>query len=99
MALRSDLLHPKPASTLRIAHADLMALPEYSTSLPTGKAPGFRWRRDDNFRERRALAHLHFWDGSPEPGADGESWYVGEYHADPADPNAHLITWHRALVT
>lgn len=97
MRVRADLLHPRPQSTLRIARQELMALPEFSASLPTGKPPGFRWRRDANFWERRTCAHLHPWDGTPEPGADGEDWYVGEYLADPEDPHGRLISWHRAI--
>lgn len=81
-----------------MTQAELERLPEYSASLPTGLAHGKRWRRDGNFFERRALAHLHFWDGTPEPGANGSSWYVGEYRRDPVTPGDFLILWKKVTL-
>jgi hypothetical protein len=99
MALRADLLARKPTDSVRMTRAELESLPEYSCTLPTGASHGKRWRRDDNFFERRALAHLHFWDGTPEPGANGERWYTGEYRRDPDQPGEFLIVWKKVVLT
>jgi hypothetical protein len=99
MAPRADLLSWKPTEEVRMTRAELQRLPEYSSSLPTGTAHGKRWRRDGNFFERRACAHLHFWDGTPEPGANGESWYLGEYRRDPAEPGQFLIVWKKVVLS
>lgn len=58
---------------------ELHALPEYSSSLPTGLIIGKRWRRDGNFWARREFAHLHFFNGTPEPEDYGEQWWIGGY--------------------
>jgi hypothetical protein len=62
-----------------MTRAELLALPEYSTSLPTGTTLGKRWRRDANFWAQRTLAHLHFFDGTPQAEDYAPKWVVGEY--------------------
>lgn len=65
-----------PASllVLRLTDREFFALPEYSTSLPTGTTPGKRWRRLDGAHDRAFIAR----GGKPR-------WQVGEY--DPTAPS------------
>ena len=93
--LRSDTLTiPRSPPRVRLTVKELLDLPEYSSSLPTGLIVGKRWRRDGNFWARREFAHLHFWDGTPEPEDCGEEWWIGQYVPD-AEPGYVGITWTR----
>jgi 8-oxo-dGTP pyrophosphatase MutT (NUDIX family) len=95
--LRSDTLVAKPDGVIWMTEAELFELPEYSTSLPNGMRVGRRWRRDVNFWARRTFAHLHFWDGTPEPEDDGVRWVVAEYLPDP-EPGHFAIKWLRVVL-
>lgn len=95
--LRSDVLVPKPEKVVQMTEAELLKLPEYSTTLPTGQTIGKRWRRDINFMARRIFAHLHFWDGTPEPEDNGVRWIVGEYVPD-SEPSYVGISWSRVEI-
>lgn len=92
--LRSDVLFPKPTRVVRMTEAELLKLPEYSTSLPTGQTIGKRWRRDDNFMARRNVGHLHFFDGYLQPEDYGVRWVIGEYVSD-TEPGYIGISWAR----
>jgi hypothetical protein len=94
--LRADIL-AIPRNVTRMTHAELMRLPEYSTSLPTGTQIGKRWRRDGLFMARRTVGHLHFFDGTPEAEAWGTEWYIGEYVASNEEGYVD-ISWSRVEV-
>lgn len=71
---------------LRLTRRELEALPEYSTSVPTGTTPGKRWRRNVAF----SLAGFH-------PPTEGAVWIVGEYGKDVGGYTP--ITWYDVEVT
>ena len=55
---RSSVEGLRHGPPVRLTPAELMALPEYSCSEPTGAQPGRRWRADANFFRRRRVAML-----------------------------------------
>lgn len=78
--------HDKQQPELVITQAALMALPEYSASLPSGKTIGKRWRININFfRQRRTY-------GIPD------EWRIGEYTRLSVDyPGEIDITYYRPV--
>ena len=70
-----------------IALADLMALPEYSCTIPTGTTIGKRWRRATIWGRRA--------DKPLEKYPDTE-WWIGTYVEDP-EPHMVGIVWEWAV--
>lgn len=92
----------------RLTRKEFDEMLEYSCSIPTGKAIGKRWKRDENFNGRteqnvidtveKSLATDDPW---LQKFAKGD-WLMGEYMVDPeakmcADgkPDTVLIKWTR----
>lgn len=71
--------------TIRLTPEEFRALPEYSTSFPTGVIVGKRWRADLNARERRM--------GTPA------AWIVREYAPSPKGDDFATIVSFRPIVT
>lgn len=77
-----DKLTPLP-----ISQAALLALPEYSASIPSGKTIGKRWRINTNFFRQRKV-----W-GIPD------RWVIGEYtRPTPGNPGQIDITWYLPVI-
>ena len=92
------------ARTVRLTRREFEALPEYSTTFPTGTTLGKRWRRNVNALRRPCCSHLHIFDGTREPDFRGPEWWMGEYAPDPkaklkdGQPETILIVWSKVIL-
>lgn len=77
--------------TMAFDRVEFSALPEYSTSLPTGTAVGKRWRRSITIQEAVGVD----WDGCVVY-VRRRDWIVGRYEEDP-DPSMVAIKWYRPI--
>ena len=68
---------------LRITQKDFLALPEYSSTIPTGGRIGKRWRRDHQWRD--------------DNGEIKSRWYIGEYVPD-EEPGYSRVKWYIPLI-
>lgn len=76
---------PYTLPTISMTVREFEALPEYSSTLPTGTTPGKRWRREDGVYDRAFIAR----GGKPV-------WVVGEYDPNcPADAKTIKVSWYR----
>lgn len=90
---------------IRLYLWELMSMPEYSTSIPTGTTPFKMWRRDDGLRLRHVLAeryrHAKLADNESECAAlkaefealPEHTWRVGQYYPV-EDPKVIGIRWY-----
>lgn len=85
--------------TIRLTVAEWQALPEYSSSIPTGTTAGKRWRRHHRWIDG---GERNPWTGAVTGGVVRESWWVGEYGqpfkmAGERDLQVP-ITWYRVII-
>lgn len=76
---------------IRMTAAQLMVLPEYSCTVPTGAKAGKRWRRHQPYRRRCSDGPCaHWWLGEyvdrGEPGVMAIRWRKVEFGPQPARP-------------
>lgn len=73
--------------TIELTLEEFRKLPEYSTTLPTGPKPGFRWRRNVQVFDPVAQAEEKIAGVMPD-------WVMAEtYELDPPDPGQVGIRW------
>ncbi len=65
---------------------DLLALPEYSCTNPTGTTIGKRWRRHEPYRRSAECCKEH----------DCGHWFIGEYVTHP-EPGMVGIRWSKFI--
>jgi hypothetical protein len=71
---------------LRLSPREFLALPEYSSTIPTGMTPGKRWRRLDGVYDRRFIAA----GGKPR-------WMIGEF-GDFVGKDRIALNWYRPII-
>jgi hypothetical protein len=80
---------------VELTQAEFDSLGEYSTSIPTGKTVGKRWKRNVN------CGGLRFENKVDETEARmlGPEWWLGEYKEDePPSPDHVLIVWSKIVI-
>ncbi len=81
--------------TTEMTRAEFDALPEYSTSIPTGKTVGKCWKRNVNCGGLRFDSKVD----ETEAKMLGPEWYLGEYKEDePPSPDHLLIAWSKIVI-
>ncbi len=81
--------------TTTMSKAELEALPEYSTTVPTGVCAGKRWRRN----QFAAVRWLHFEVCGIEFRVPAPKvWWLGEYVPVADDERAFDIRWSKVEV-